>query len=498
MHADRVVQPARGLVGRGQTVAAAEGLDVLRAQQPGARLQHVVPVGEARAADLVAVQAPAGLHQDRVGLRGPEHIAAALAQADRAVPQGLGQPGRRRVRGPRLQQRIRGAADRLPELRDREDPPGHGLDGRVNLHGPRRAGRVDRDQAGPGQAVHRVAGLGRIGGHGRVAGQVPAGGRRGEDDAGDPGRVEQGGQHQGGPGETGGRDLVSQVHGQRPGHAGLAERGIIQARPSRPGTGRPGAGQIRAGGAAAGRRAGAHPPLPVVIPAPVVAAAGPGADQRGRGVRQRERLAGQVVRQVEGLGPLARVGGEPGAQVGQGFPGAERGDRRDPPVRRGQGVVPPGGDHDPAVGPGRPQAIQVGRVGQVVEDDQPAPLGPGQPGEEALRAGQQVVAGIGGTQLCEGQRVTGQDGVPGAGLHPDQQVHRAAVPELVRQRRSQLRLARSAGGGQESRGAGGGQVSRGAGGGQVSRAAGGGEMGSRPRGVRICPGGAGAGGRDEN
>ena len=221
---------------------------------------------------------------------------------------------------------------------------------------------------------------------------------------------------------------------------------------------------------------------------------------------QGERLAVQVVRQVEGLSSLARVGGEPGGQVGQGFPGAERRDRRDPPVRRGQGVAPPGGDHDPAVGPGRPQAIQVGRVGQVVQDDQPAPLGPGQPGQEALRAGQQVVARISGTQVGEGQRVAGQDGVPGAGLDPDQQVHRAAVPELMGQRRGQLGLARTAGEGQDSPVArsvqestvtGGGQVARAAGAAWVRGLTGGGEINTAP-GVRICPGKAGGGGRDEN
>jgi len=102
-----------------------------------------------------------------------------------------------------------------------------------------------------------------------------------------------------------------------------------------------------------------------VIPAPVVAAAGPGAEQRGRGVGQPEWQAVQVVGQVESLGPLARIGGEPRAQVGQGFPGAERRDGCDPPVRRSQGAVPPGRDHDPPVGPARPETLEVSRVGQV-------------------------------------------------------------------------------------------------------------------------------------
>ena len=215
------------------------------------------------------------------------------------------------------------------------------------------------------------------------------------------GRVQQGGQHQGGPGEASGRDLIGQVHGQRPRHAGMAERGVVQARAARCRAAGPRVGHSRA---ALRRRAGvAHPALPVVVPAPVVAATGPGADQRGRGVRQRERLAVHVVRQIQGLGPLARVGGEPGGEIGQGFPGGERGDRRDPPVRRDQCVAPAGCDHDPAVGPAGPQAIQVGRVSQVIEDHQPPPLGAGQPGQEALSAGQQVVAGVGGAQFREGQ-----------------------------------------------------------------------------------------------
>ena len=218
---------------------------MVRAEHPGAGLQHLLPVGEARAADLVAVQAPARLHQDRMGLRRPEQIAAALAQADRAVPQGLGQPGRNRIRWPGLQQRVRGAPDGELQLRRRDDSPGHGLDRRVHLHGPRGAGRVDRDQPGPGQAVHRVAGLGRLGRHGRVTGQVTAGGRAGEDDTRDTGRVEQGGQHQGGPGESGRRDLVGQVHGQRPGHARVAERGVVQARPGGPAARRAWARRIR-------------------------------------------------------------------------------------------------------------------------------------------------------------------------------------------------------------------------------------------------------------
>ena len=170
----------------------------------------------------------------------------------------------------------------------------------------------------------------------------------------------------------------------------MAERGVIQVR-CRPGCGgRPlPARPMRCCPRRRWRQAGtAHPALPVVVPAPVVTAAGPGADQCGRGVRQGERLALQVVRQVQGLGPLAGVGGEPRAEVGQGFPGAERGDGRDPAVRRGQGVIPPGRDHDPAV-------VSRRATGHPGRPDRPGHRGPpataarcwtARPGTAALRS----------------------------------------------------------------------------------------------------------------
>ena len=74
--------------------------------------------------------------------------------------------------------------------------------------------RGHRHQARPGQVVHGLAGLGWVGGHGRVAGPVAAGGRAGEHDTGDAGRVQQRREGQHRAGEAIRRDLVGQVHGQ--------------------------------------------------------------------------------------------------------------------------------------------------------------------------------------------------------------------------------------------------------------------------------------------
>jgi len=55
--------------------------------------------------------------------------------------------------------------------------------------------------------------------------------------------------------------------------------------------------------------------------------------------------------------------------------------RTDAERRGGQ----PGGDDDLAVRPGRPQSVQVGQVGQVIEDQGPGPFGAREPGGEADR-----------------------------------------------------------------------------------------------------------------
>ncbi len=299
----------------------------------------------------------------------------------------------------------------------------------MQLDGPGGAGRVDGDQPGPGQVVHGLPRVPRVGGHGRVAAEVAAGGRAGEDHARDAGRVEQRGQRQHRPGEPGRGDLVGQVDGEGPGDVGDPGGG------RRPGQ--------RVGGP--GERVGAGQPPPAVVePAPVVTAATPGADHRGGGVAQRQRLAVQVRGQVESLGALSRVGGQPRGQVGQRLPHAERADPGETAVRRGQAVLPPGGDQHPALGALRPQAVQVGRVGQVVEDHQPAPLGAGQPGQEALGGGRQAIVRVGGAKIGEGQRVAAADGLPAGRADPDEQVNPAGIPQRVGQRGGELGLAAAA------------------------------------------------------
>ena len=362
----------------------------------------------------------------------PQRVAGALPQPGHAVPQRLSQPRRGLLGRPRLVERVRRRLHRLVELGFRDRGPGHRLHQRVQLDGPGGAGRVDGDQPGPGQVVHRFPCVPRVGGHGRVPAEVTAGGRAGEDDARDAGRVEQRGQRQHRPGGPGRGDLVGQVDGQGPGDVGDAGGG---GRGPRPGQ--------RVG--FPGQRAGAGQPLPAVVePAAVVAAAAPGADHRGGGVAQRQRLAVQVGGQVESLGALSRVGGQPRGQVGQRLPHAERADPGDTAVRRGQAVIPPGGDQHPAVRAAGPQAVQVGWVGQVVQDHQPAALGAGQPGQEAPGGGRQVVVRVRGAQVGEGQRVGVEDGLPAGRADPDEQVDPAGVPQRVRQRGGELGLAAAA------------------------------------------------------
>ncbi len=69
----------------------------------------------------------------------------------------------------------------------------------------------------------------------------------------------------------------------------------------------------------------------------------------------------------------APVGGEGGAEVGRGFLGSERADRYQSPALASQGsVTAAGGDQRAARGAGRgPKTPQVGRVGEIVQNDKP-------------------------------------------------------------------------------------------------------------------------------
>ena len=100
MHADGVVQPARGLVRRGQAVPAAQRLGMRRAEHPRRGVQHGQPVGGGRAADVGrSARLSPGAQQYRMGLRGSTAGPRRVAQPGAAVAQRLGQP-RAAGRGP--------------------------------------------------------------------------------------------------------------------------------------------------------------------------------------------------------------------------------------------------------------------------------------------------------------------------------------------------------------------------------------------------------------
>ena len=89
LDANGVGRAARSHIGGGQAVAGRAGLGVTRAQEPAARGDHGLPVGNGRASQPGVVQALASAQQDRVGLGRPEQITGGPVQAGRAAAQGL-------------------------------------------------------------------------------------------------------------------------------------------------------------------------------------------------------------------------------------------------------------------------------------------------------------------------------------------------------------------------------------------------------------------------
>ena len=179
-------------------------------------------------------------------------------------------------------------------------------------------------------------------------------------------------------------------------------------------------------------------------PAPVLPAAQPVQAHYRRGLGQRERQPVQVLAEVEGLGPLAGKGGEPGAQVGQHLAAAEPADRRDSRPGREGGLRQPGGDDDlPGLARG-PEAVQVGQAGQVVEDQCPRAPGVCQPPGEVARGGLGRHRAVGRADRPGRLREAGHDRLPAGRRDPDQRVDRPGTPQRVAERHRDLRLARAA------------------------------------------------------
>jgi len=88
----------------------------------------------------------------------------------------------------------------------------------------------------------------------------------------------------------------------------------------------------------------------------------------------------------------------------------------------------------------RPEPFERRRVGQVVEYHQPRAFGLGEPVKEVRRCRFRPIGG-GPADVLHGLGVAGDDGVPVGRGQPEDKVQRMAVPERVRDRQGQLRLA---------------------------------------------------------
>ena len=385
-------------------------------------------------------------------LRGRPGVLAALGrsgdgavgrpQRAGAVPQDLFELGLlERVLGPAgfrpgLHQRLRRGEHGLLEIRGRQVGAHRGLNAGVHPHRPDRAGRVDADQADPGQVGHGRVDQGLVGRlpGARSARDVAAPGRAGQHGTGDPVRIQHGGQGQSRPGHARGRQVVRALGGQRPG------------------------GQHRGGDAVDPHRG--HVLAPLAEPAAVLPAAQPIHGHHGGGLGQPERQPAQVFAQPEHVAPLVGIVaplvgivGQPGAQVRQHLTAAEPADRGDPrPGRRTggrarpapeDGLRQPGGDDDLAGRARRPEVLQVGQADQVVQDQRPWAPGARQPADEAVRSG------LGGQRRLRradrhgGLREAGDDRVPAGRRDPDQRVDRAGAPQRMGERHRELRLARA-------------------------------------------------------
>jgi hypothetical protein len=89
-----------------------------------------------------------------------------------------------------------------------------------------------------------------------------------------------------------------------------------------------------------------------------------------------------------------------------------------------------------------PPVGQVGRVGDVVEDDQPGAVGGVQPLQQSRRGDGRVdTIGAGHAGFRRGPCVHGDDLVRGGGVHPHHQVRGALLDSLPGEPRCQLGLA---------------------------------------------------------
>ena len=428
---DQLLVLGNGLVG----VARRDGgpghllAELQRDRRPGAEVLaaaggQLAPVAERALGHPGLGQALADPGQQRVRAVRPQLGAAVAQHADRTVPVGLLQAGRSGAhdgagggagRRPGAEDRVGRDQHGAPPLRRVHGPPDRFLQRGGRPHGADRVARRDPDQAEllqvPVRRLHaELVGLGDPGQAGDVAGR----GDGGQDRSGDARRAEDGGQLEGRPGLPGGGQLDGPAHGDHPGRPEQVAGGLAALRPV----------------ALAGQ--------------PVLAGALPALLQVGHREIQAGRQAAEPVGDVERARDLVVVLAEPVGQVAQRLALAEHG-QADGQVLAGRlrraDAGPRGGDQDLAGRPVRPQPVRVGRVGQAVEHDQPAPAGGGQPGQEPGGGGFRLARRGGDPDVGERLGAAGDDAVAAAGRQPDEQVELVRGPQAGGERGGQVGLA---------------------------------------------------------
>jgi hypothetical protein len=131
-HGDRVRVPPGGFARGGEAVTGEERVRVRGAQRRPADIDHRPPVGDGGFGQPGVVQAPAGPHQDRVALRGPEQHPGYLAELGRAVAERLIERGRHGPQRPGLEHGVGGGPGGLVALGGGEALPDGLLDQLVN------------------------------------------------------------------------------------------------------------------------------------------------------------------------------------------------------------------------------------------------------------------------------------------------------------------------------------------------------------------------------